>query len=69
MELVLHLSYSDLDSGPIQGGRFWRLTPHVNWYIDRMVRLELNYGLGLLDRFGTTGLTHFLQARLQIYLN
>ena len=31
-ELVAHVNRVDLDSGSILGGRFWRLTPTVNWY-------------------------------------
>jgi phosphate-selective porin OprO/OprP len=64
-EAVLRLSYIDLDDGPIQGGRFWRLTPMVNWYLTDHLRLELAYGVGQLDRFGLLGTTQFLQGRLQ----
>jgi phosphate-selective porin OprO and OprP len=65
VEPVLQVSYTDLDDGTLQGGRFWRITPHINWYLDDMVRLEAAYGLGILDRSGSTGLTHFFQARIQ----
>jgi phosphate-selective porin OprO/OprP len=64
-EALLRLSYVDLDDGPIHGGRFWRLTPMVNWYLSDHLRLELAYGVGQLDRFGTTGTTQFFQSRLQ----
>jgi phosphate-selective porin OprO/OprP len=65
LEAVLRLSYVDLDDGPIRGGRFWRLTPMVNWYLSDNLRLELAYGVGQLDRFGLLGTTQFLQTRLQ----
>jgi len=65
LEAVLRLSYIDLDDGPIRGGRFWRLTPMVNWYLSDHLRLELAYGVGQLDRFGLIGTTQFLQSRLQ----
>jgi hypothetical protein len=55
----------DLDEGPIHGGRFWRLTPMVNWYLSDHLRLELAYGVGQLDRFGVVGTTQFFQSRLQ----
>jgi hypothetical protein len=29
------------------------------------MRLELSYGVGQLDRFGTTGTTQFFQSRFQ----
>lgn len=64
-EALLRLSYIDLDDGAIHGGRFWRLTPMVNWYLSDHLRLELAYGVGQLDRFGVTGTTQFLQSRLQ----
>ena len=67
-EAVLRLSYIDLDSGTIQGGRFWRLTPMVNWHLSDNVRLEMTYGYGNLDRFGVTGGTQFFQSRLQLQL-
>jgi phosphate-selective porin OprO/OprP len=67
-ELVLRYSYTDLDSGTIQGGRFWRITPMVNWHLSDNVRLEFSYGYGELDRFGVTGGTQFLQSRIQFQL-
>jgi phosphate-selective porin OprO/OprP len=65
-EALLRLSYIDLDDGPIDGGRFWRLTPMVNWYLTDHLRLELAYGVGQLDRFGLVGTTQFFQTRLQL---
>ena len=64
-EIVTRFSYIDLDSGPIQGGRFWRFTPLLNWHLDDLVRLEIAYGYGTLDRFTLVGHTHFFQMRLQ----
>jgi phosphate-selective porin OprO/OprP len=64
-EALLRVSYIDLDDGPIDGGRFWRLTPMVNWYLTDHLRLELAYGVGQLDRFGVVGTTQFFQSRLQ----
>jgi hypothetical protein len=32
------------------------------------VRLEIVYGYGELDRFGTTGGSHFFQTRIQLQL-
>jgi phosphate-selective porin OprO/OprP len=64
-EAVLRLSYIDLDDAAIHGGKFWRLTPMVNWYLTDHLRLELAYGIGQLDRFGLVGTTQFFQSRLQ----
>src|SRR5262245_2453470 len=67
-ELVTNFSYINLDSGSLQGGKFWRLTPMVNWYVSDNVRLEMTYGYGSLDRFGLVGKTQFFQTRLQLQL-
>ena len=64
-EAVLRFSYIDLDSGLLDGGKFWRLTSMVNWHLSGNVRMEFVYGFGSLDRFGELGGTHFFQTRLQ----
>jgi len=65
-EAVLHFSYSDFDSGTIQGGKFWKLTPMLNWHVSDNMRVEFGYGYGLLDRFDLQGRTQFWQARIQL---
>lgn len=67
-EILGRASYIDLDSGTVRGGRFWRVTPMVNWYLSDQLRLEVAYGYGLLNRFDLAGRTHFFQSRLQIQL-
>jgi phosphate-selective porin OprO/OprP len=67
-ELVGRVSYIDLDDHSIRGGRFWRVTPMVNWYLSDHLRLEFAYGYGVLDRFNLRGATHFFQTRLQVQL-
>jgi phosphate-selective porin OprO/OprP len=68
IEAVLRFSYSDLDSGLIEGGKFWRITPMMNWYLSDNLRLEFTYGFGQLDRFGLRGYTQFFQGRVQVAL-
>jgi phosphate-selective porin OprO and OprP len=67
-EAVLRVSYIDLDAGALQGGRFWRFTPMLNWYLSDNMRLEFAYGYGILNRFSTKGETFFFQSRLQLQL-
>jgi phosphate-selective porin OprO and OprP len=67
-ELVVRFSYIDLDDGALRGGKFWRLTPMVNWHLSDNVRLELTYGYGSLERFDLVGKTQFFQTRLQLQL-
>jgi phosphate-selective porin OprO/OprP len=64
-ELTARYSDIDLDDGLIRGGQFRRWSVGVNWFLDLHWRLEVNYGQGILDRFGTSGRTRFLQFRLQ----
>ena len=68
LEAVLRYSYSDFDSGTIRGGKFWRITPMLNWYLSDNVRLEFVYGYGMLERFGLNGYTQFFQTRVQLQL-
>lgn len=65
IELILRYSSLDLNSGPIQGGSFRRITPMVNWYLTKNARLELAYGYGQLNRFAMKGHLQFYQARMQ----
>jgi phosphate-selective porin OprO/OprP len=67
-EIVTRFSYIDLDDGAVTGGRFWRFTPMLNWYLSDHARLAITYGYGSLDRFGVNGRTHFFQSRLQLQL-
>ena len=68
IEVLLRYSKLDLNAGLVTGGKFWRLTPMVNWYLSPMLRWEFAYGYGSLDRFDLTGTTQFFQSRIQIVL-
>ena len=65
VELVARFSDIDLDSGKLQGGKSWRFTPMVNWYLTDYLRLVGTYGIGRQDQFNLKGNTQFFQARLQ----
>jgi phosphate-selective porin OprO/OprP len=67
-EAGLRLSNIDLDGGTLEGGKFWRFTPVVNWYLSDQIRLEFEYGYGQTDRLGHRGATHFYQSRIQLQL-
>jgi phosphate-selective porin OprO/OprP len=67
-EAALRFSRFDLDDGPIEGGKFWRITPTFNWYPTKTFRLILCYGYGELDRFNLKGATQFFQSRVQILI-
>src|SRR5271168_4912568 len=65
VELVARFSDIELDSGTLHGGKFWRFTPMVNWYLTDYLRFVGTYGIGRLDRFNLKGNTQFFQTRLQ----
>jgi phosphate-selective porin OprO/OprP len=65
-EGVLRLSYLDLDDGTVEGGKFWRITPMVNWYMSKALRMEFIYGYGVLDRYNLNGGVQIFQARVQL---
>ena len=67
-EAVLRVSYIDLDDAQIPGGKFWRITPMLNWHLNDNLRLEFTYGYGELDKLGLTGGTQFFQSRIQLQL-
>jgi phosphate-selective porin OprO/OprP len=65
-EAVLRFSSLNLNDGSIQGGKFWRITPMINWYMSSAFRMEFIYGYGQLDRYNLTGAVQFFQARIQL---
>jgi phosphate-selective porin OprO/OprP len=67
-EATLHYSYADANSGTIEGGKFWRVSPMLAWYPTFEFRVTLGYGYGVLDRFSQSGGTSFLQSRIQFML-
>jgi len=67
-EVVLRFSSLDLNGGTLQGGKFWRITPMVNWYLTKYLRLDLVYGYGILNRYQLKGATQFFQTRIQVVL-
>jgi phosphate-selective porin OprO/OprP len=68
VEAVLNLSYNNFDDQGILGGKFWRITPMMNWHLAEGLRVQLAYGYGVLDRFGLKGGTQFFQARLMTFI-
>jgi phosphate-selective porin OprO/OprP len=68
-EAVLRYSTLDLEDGSIHGGKFWRITPMVNWYMTKALRTEFIYGYGILNRYNMKGAVQIFQARLQLTTN
>jgi phosphate-selective porin OprO/OprP len=66
IEGVMRLSTFNLNNGSIKGGQMWRLTPMINWYMTKVLRMEFVYGYGILDRYNLKGHIQFFETRLQI---
>jgi phosphate-selective porin OprO/OprP len=64
-EVVLKYSYVNLTDGTVQGGKFGRVTPMINWYLTDNLRLEFAYGYGRLNETNIVGRTMFFQSRVQ----
>jgi phosphate-selective porin OprO/OprP len=64
-EAVLHASTLNLNDGSIKGGQMWRITPMVNWYMTKIIRMEFIYGYGILDRYDKKGHVQFFETRIQ----
>lgn len=65
IEGLVKISELDLDGGLVKGGKYWRITPMINWYLSPIIRWEIAYGYGTLDRYNLKGATQFFQTRIQ----
>jgi phosphate-selective porin OprO/OprP len=67
-EAALIFAYADFEDRSFEGGKYWRVTPMMNWHMSDNVRMAFVYGYGTLDRFDVVGHTNFFQLRLQLIL-
>jgi phosphate-selective porin OprO/OprP len=67
-ELVMNYSFFNTNKGLQPGGNFWKITPMINWYATKSVRIEFVYGYGMLNRFQLNGATQFFQTRFQFVI-
>jgi len=68
IEGVIRLSTFNLNDGAIKGGQMWRLTPMINWYMTKIIRMEFIYGYVILDRYNLKGHVQLFESRLQFTL-
>jgi phosphate-selective porin OprO and OprP len=66
IEGVIRASTFNLNDGAVKGGQMYRLTPMINWYLSQVLRWELVYGYGILDRFNLKGHVNFFETRIQL---
>jgi phosphate-selective porin OprO/OprP len=65
-QVAARVSYLDLTSGPVEGGRILQTTLGLNWWWSRYLRWQLNYGLANVEGGTTPGRLQILQGRLQL---
>ncbi len=68
IEGVVRASTFNLNDGSIKGGQMWRITPMINWYMSKIIRMEFIYGYGILDRYELKGHVQFFESRIQFTL-
>lgn len=68
LELGARYTYSDFTEQEIDGGKFARMTAALGWYPNAHFRIELNYGIGTLDKNALKGNSQFWQFRTQFEL-
>lgn len=67
-EWGMRYSYTNLDSGPVRGGTMNAATAGLNWYWNRYIRMQFNYGLSLIDEGVLDGRLNVFQMRLQLVI-
>ena len=65
VEVAVFLSTLNLNDQDIAGGQMWRLTPMINWFPLKYMRVEFIYGYGILDRYNMQGAIQFFESRIQ----
>jgi phosphate-selective porin OprO and OprP len=68
IEGVLRVSTLNLNDRSIEGGKMWRITPMINWYMTRVMRMEFIYGYAILERYNKRGILQLFESRLQFTL-
>ncbi|MFN7276988.1 MAG: porin, partial [Betaproteobacteria bacterium] len=65
-QAALRASYLDLSSGPVDGGRIAETTLGLNWWWNRYLRWQLNYGYAHIAGGASPGRLQVLQGRVQL---
>jgi len=65
-ELAARVSYLDLDSDNIHGGRLAMLMTGVNWYLNPNLKWRFDYGFGQVRDHTPEGNLNILQTRIEV---
>ncbi len=65
-EIAGRYSYTDLDSGNVQGGRLSMLMAGVNWYLHSHLKWRFEYGFGHIANRQPAGNLSVFQTRMEV---
>jgi phosphate-selective porin OprO/OprP len=65
-EVAGRLSYTDLNSGDIDGGRIMMVMAGVNWYLHSHVKWRFDYGFGQVSGRSPEGNLNIFQTRIEV---
>lgn len=65
-QVAARASYLDLSSGPVDGGRVAETTLGLNWWWNRYLRWQFNYGYANVEGGASPGRLQVLQGRVQL---
>ncbi|MCB9832401.1 MAG: hypothetical protein H6807_07995 [Planctomycetes bacterium] len=65
-ELLLRLSYIDLEDEAVTGGQAWDVTAGVTWYLNPNTQVKFNYVYSDSDDGNADGVSHWFGFRFQI---
>lgn len=65
-EVVARMSYTDLNSGDIQGGRLTMFMGGLNWYLHSHFKFRFDYGFGNVSGRSPEGSLSVFQTRMEV---
>jgi phosphate-selective porin OprO and OprP len=65
-EIAARVSYLDLDSGDIRGGRLAMLMGGINWYLHSHIKWRFDYGFGHVSDRIPDGNVNIFQTRIEV---
>jgi len=65
-EVAGRVSYVNLNSSDVTGGRIWMLMTGINWYLHSHVITRFEYGFGQVDGYTPAGNMNIFQTRIEV---
>ena len=65
-EVAGRMSYVDLNSGDVHGGRLTMLMTGINWYLHSHLKWRFDYGFGQVKNHAPSGNVNIFQTRVEV---